>query len=114
MSKAHRGKGIWELAARGRGICPVCKRENVKILYEQETDGQKVKICKTCKAALAHGKKGLNVTAGAAAGKTETPATPKTEAPVAQPPAETQPETAASAPEAGAPENTAAPDAAGV
>jgi hypothetical protein len=52
MSKAHRGKGLRETAARGRGICPVCKREGVKVLYEQEIEGegQKVKICKTCKA----------------------------------------------------------------
>jgi len=56
MSKAHRGKGIRELPAHGRGVCPVCKRSNVKILYEQEVNGAKVKICKTCKAALKHGK----------------------------------------------------------
>jgi hypothetical protein len=56
MSKAHRGKGIREVAAHGRGICPVCKRDSVKVLYEQEVDGQKVKICKTCKATLANKK----------------------------------------------------------
>jgi hypothetical protein len=57
MSKAHRGKGIREVAAHGRGVCPVCKREAVKVLYEQEIDGQKVKICKNCKATLANKKK---------------------------------------------------------
>jgi hypothetical protein len=56
MSKAHRGKGIRELAGHGRGVCPVCKRENVKVLYEQEVNGAKAKICKVCKAALKHGK----------------------------------------------------------
>ncbi len=56
MSKAHRGKGIRELAAHGRGACPVCKRDNVKVLYEQEVSGEKVKICKTCKAAIKNGK----------------------------------------------------------
>ncbi|HOJ99429.1 MAG TPA: hypothetical protein PLW34_07710 [Termitinemataceae bacterium] len=56
MSKAHRGKGIRELPAHGRGTCPVCKRAAVKILYEQEVNGEKVKICKVCKAALKHGK----------------------------------------------------------
>ena len=56
MSKAHRGKGLREVAAHGRGLCPVCKRESVKVLYEQEIDGQKVKICKTCKATLANKK----------------------------------------------------------
>jgi len=59
MSKAHRGKGIRDQAAKGRGLCPVCKRESVKILYELEADGSKVKVCKTCKAAVARGKKSL-------------------------------------------------------
>lgn len=57
MSKAHRGKGLREAVARGRGACPVCKREGVKVLFEQEVEGQKVKICKTCKATLANKKK---------------------------------------------------------
>lgn len=60
MSKAHRGKGLRGEPARGRGVCPVCKRENVKVLYELEADGAKVKICKTCKAAVAHGKKSVS------------------------------------------------------
>jgi ribosome-binding protein aMBF1 (putative translation factor) len=59
MSKAHRGKGIRELASRGRGECPVCKRNNVKVLYELENEGAKIKVCKVCKAAVAHGKKHL-------------------------------------------------------
>jgi len=59
MSKNHRGKGIRELVSRGRGLCPVCKRESVKILYEQDADGKKVKICKTCKASIKHGKKSV-------------------------------------------------------
>lgn len=59
MAKAHRGKGIRELASRGRGVCPVCKRERVKTLYEQEAGEVKVKVCKVCKAALKHGKKTL-------------------------------------------------------
>ena len=59
MSKAHRGKGIRELQSRGRGECPVCKRRNVKTLYEQDAGEKKVKICKTCKAAIKHGKKSL-------------------------------------------------------
>jgi hypothetical protein len=57
MSKAHRGKGLRETIARGLGTCPVCKRVGVKVLYEQEIDGQKVKICKNCKATLANKKK---------------------------------------------------------
>ncbi|MDR1900327.1 MAG: hypothetical protein LBQ55_09990 [Treponema sp.] len=59
MSKAHRGKGIRELVSRGRGECPVCKRNNVKVLYEQEAGEIKVKICKVCKAAIKHGKKSV-------------------------------------------------------
>jgi len=56
MSKAHRGKGIQELANGGRGQCPVCKKTGVKLLYEQEIEGQKTKICKICKATLANKK----------------------------------------------------------
>ncbi|MDR0402899.1 MAG: hypothetical protein LBH35_04840 [Treponema sp.] len=67
MSKAHRGKGIRELVSHGRGECPVCKRGNVKTLYELESDGTKVNVCKTCKAAVAHGKKSLPASGGAAA-----------------------------------------------
>ncbi len=59
MSKAHRGKGIRELPSKGRGECPVCKRNNIKILYEQTSGEAKVKICKTCKAAVKRGTKSL-------------------------------------------------------
>ncbi|MDR2534489.1 MAG: hypothetical protein LBD29_00475 [Treponema sp.] len=59
MSKAHRGKGIRELFSHGRGECSVCKRSNVKVLYEQEAGGAKIKVCKICKAAIKHGKKKL-------------------------------------------------------
>jgi RNA polymerase subunit RPABC4/transcription elongation factor Spt4 len=67
MSKAHRGKGLREQASHGRGECPVCKRNNVKVLYEQEAGEQKFKICKTCKAAIKNGNKSLPVTASSAA-----------------------------------------------
>jgi hypothetical protein len=33
----------------------------VKILYEQEAAGKKIKICKICKAAIKHGKKSIEV-----------------------------------------------------
>jgi hypothetical protein len=59
MAKPHRGKGIQDLPSHGRGECPVCKRKNVKILYEQEAGDKKVKICKICKAAIKHGKKSV-------------------------------------------------------
>ena len=52
MSKAHRGAGIRKLANHGRGTCPVCKTQAIKLLYDQEIDGAKVKICKFCRAAF--------------------------------------------------------------
>ena len=67
MAKNHRGKGIRDQYAHGRGECPVCKRTNVKILYEQAAGEKKIKICKTCKAAIKNGKKSIShlVTASA-------------------------------------------------
>ncbi|MCQ2592506.1 MAG: hypothetical protein MJ188_06935 [Treponema sp.] len=52
MSKNHRGAGIRELPNSGRGTCPICKIDNIKVLYEKEIDGQTVKICKYCNAAM--------------------------------------------------------------
>jgi hypothetical protein len=52
MSKNHRGSGIRSLPAHGRGTCAICKKENIKVLYEKEIDGQNVNICKYCNAAL--------------------------------------------------------------
>jgi hypothetical protein len=49
MGKQNRGKALWKLPSHGRGICPVCKRERVKVLYELLLgDGKKVKVCKAC------------------------------------------------------------------
>ena len=52
MSKNHRGAGIRTLPAKGRGTCPICKKENIKVLFEKEIDGQTVNICKFCNANL--------------------------------------------------------------
>ena len=52
MSKAHRGTGVRTEPNHGRGKCPRCGNENIKVLYEKEIDGNTVKICKFCKAAL--------------------------------------------------------------
>jgi hypothetical protein len=52
MSKAHRGSGIRKMANHGRGTCPVCKREGVKLMYEQTIDGNKTNICKACDAHM--------------------------------------------------------------
>ena len=52
MSKAHRGTGVRKEPNHGRGTCPVCGNTQVKVLYEKEVDGKKVKICKECNAHL--------------------------------------------------------------
>ncbi|MDD3902900.1 MAG: hypothetical protein WC136_09690 [Sphaerochaeta sp.] len=52
MSKAHRGSGIRTEVNHGRGLCPVCKRTEVKVLFEATVEGEKVKICKACNAHL--------------------------------------------------------------
>lgn len=52
MSKAHRGTGIRKEVNHGRGTCPVCGKTQIKVLYDQDVDGKKVKVCKVCKAAL--------------------------------------------------------------
>jgi hypothetical protein len=59
MSKAHRGKGIRELPSRGRGECPVCKKTNIKVLYDQTAGEAKVKVSKVCKAAIKNGTKSV-------------------------------------------------------
>ena len=56
MSKPFRGQAIRTLAAHGRGTCARCKKEGVKILYDQEINGAKAKICKICKASIKNGK----------------------------------------------------------
>jgi len=59
MGKTHRGKGIKDLFARGRGVCPACNASGIKVLYEQGMEEQKVNVCKPCKAAIKHGKKAI-------------------------------------------------------
>lgn len=80
MSKAHRGTGIRKEPNHGRGKCPRCGKESVKTLYEQEIDGQKVKICKNCKATLKNIAQ-KQAKAGKAAAAKEAPAEAKAEAP---------------------------------
>ncbi len=52
MSKSHRGTGVRAEVNHGRGKCPRCGNENVKVLYEKEIDGSTVKVCKICAATL--------------------------------------------------------------
>lgn len=49
MSKKYRGKGLIHLPSRGRGTCPICKAERIKLLYEiTQSDGNKLIVCKRC------------------------------------------------------------------
>ncbi len=41
---------------QGRGLCPICRRTAVKVVYEAQVKDKTIKVCKTCKAALGHGK----------------------------------------------------------
>jgi ribosome-binding protein aMBF1 (putative translation factor) len=56
MAKTHRGKGIRSLVSHGRGTCPLCTRTAVKVVYEITVNEKTIKVCKTCKAAVSHGK----------------------------------------------------------
>ncbi|MBP7194356.1 MAG: hypothetical protein KBA79_00890 [Candidatus Cloacimonetes bacterium] len=50
MAKNHRGKGIKTLANHGRGECPSCHRDGVKLLYDIKAGDKTFKVCKVCKA----------------------------------------------------------------
>jgi len=63
MGKSHRGKGILDLFAKGRGTCPVCGTGGIKLLYEQDAGEKKIKVCKLCRAAIKHGKRTVPVVA---------------------------------------------------
>ena len=52
MSKNHRGSGIRSLPKHGRGTCAICGKEDIKVLWEKEINGQTVKVCKFCNAKL--------------------------------------------------------------
>lgn len=84
MSKAHRGKGIRSEQNRGRGVCPVCNKTGVKVLYENEVGGEKLKICKICRANIKNKK--------AAEAPAEKPAEKSAEVPVEKPAEEPQAE----------------------
>jgi hypothetical protein len=48
-TKSHRGKTLIKLLSRGRGTCPVCKTQRIKLLYELVMkDGKKLTVCKRC------------------------------------------------------------------
>ena len=49
MAKANRGKGLNEFPNHARGVCPVCGRTGVKLLYEVKGADKKTKVCKLCR-----------------------------------------------------------------
>jgi hypothetical protein len=55
LGKTHRGKGLKDQVRGGRGLCPICKRTAVKVVFEAQVEGKTIKVCKTCKAKLSHG-----------------------------------------------------------
>lgn len=74
MSKAHRGAGIRDQKRRGRGKCPVTGKTGVKLLYEQEIDGEKVMVSKTAKAMLTNRKRAQEKAEKQKAAASEAPA----------------------------------------
>lgn len=52
MSKNHRGIGLRSQPNHARGECPVCRTTGVKVIYEVELDGKKLKVCKFCNAKM--------------------------------------------------------------
>lgn len=80
MSKNHRGSGLREQPAHGRGVCPICHKEDIKVIYDQDVDGKKVKVCKYCNANLKNKARKDKKAAAAAAPAAETTATPEANA----------------------------------
>ncbi|MCB5250693.1 MAG: hypothetical protein RBS16_07285 [Candidatus Cloacimonadales bacterium] len=54
MAKNNRGKGLKSLVNKGRGVCPNCNREGVKIVFETKVDDKTVKLCKVCHKTIAN------------------------------------------------------------
>lgn len=52
MSKAHRGTGIRKDPNHGRGVCPVCGKQQIKTLYDQEIDGKKLRFASSVRLLL--------------------------------------------------------------
>ncbi len=50
MGKNHRGKGLKDVPAHGRGTCPACKKTGIKIIHELKVGDKTVKLCKYCHA----------------------------------------------------------------
>ena len=78
MAKSHRGKGLRSQVRHGRGLCPLCKRTAVKVIYDAQVKDKTIKVCKTCKAALSHGKYQQEAEALISAVAAATPVAPAT------------------------------------
>jgi ribosomal protein L37AE/L43A len=78
MAKSHRGKGLRSQVRHGRGLCPLCKRTAVKVIYDAQVKDKTIKVCKTCKAALSHGKHQQEAEALTSTVAAATPAAPAT------------------------------------
>ena len=49
-SHKFRGKTLWGTAGRGKGVCPICARTSVKLLWDStDKQGKTVKVCKHCR-----------------------------------------------------------------
>lgn len=48
MAKNHRGKGLKNVPAKGRGTCPICSRTRIKVVYETKINDNTLKTCKEC------------------------------------------------------------------
>jgi len=52
MAKSNRGRSIWKIESRSRGVCPVCHATRVKLLYTKtKSDRTQIKVCKKCSNA---------------------------------------------------------------
>jgi hypothetical protein len=50
MAKRNRGKALEKLPSRGRGDCPLCDRNRIKLLYIHKTEAKEIiKVCKNCR-----------------------------------------------------------------
>ena len=48
--KSNRGKRLNKLPSKGRGVCPVCGRTGIKLLFDYRTEDDKVlDVCKNCR-----------------------------------------------------------------
>lgn len=47
MGKSKRGGNI-KKTPNWRGVCPLCNRTGVKLLWDKVMDGDSIKICKSC------------------------------------------------------------------